>query len=144
MWLIANYFVDILLIVGVISVIFSCFILDNLSILLSKLSIILVKVVSISILLVGVYFKGGISVEEKWKSKVSELEEKLKIAEEKSKVTNEKIVIEYRDRVKVVTDTKIVVEEKIKEVEKIIDSKCELSPEVIDLHNASAKTPEKK
>jgi hypothetical protein len=32
-----------------------------------------------------------------------------------------------------------VIQEKLKEVEKIIDAKCEVAPEAVDIHNAAAK-----
>jgi hypothetical protein len=40
-----------------------------------------------------------------------------------------------------VRDTQIVVQEKIREVEKVINEKCEIDPAVIDIHNHAAETP---
>ena len=72
-----------------------------------------IQIVSIFLLVAGVYFKGGYSVEMEWRSKVAELEEKVKVAEEKSKQVNEKIVTVYKDRVKTVKETQVVIQEKI-------------------------------
>lgn len=60
-----------------------------------------IKVISIILLLVGVYFQGVIANEEKWQARVKELEEKVRVAENKSKETNVKIEekIVYKDRV---------------------------------------------
>ena len=44
----------------------------------------LIQVVSIVLLVAGVYFKGGYSVEMDWRAKVAELESKVAIAEQKS------------------------------------------------------------
>jgi hypothetical protein len=91
------------------------------------------------LLVAGVYLKGGYSVEMEWREKLRIAEERARAAEEQAKVVNEKIVTVYKDRVKVVTETKVVIQEKLKEVEKIIDAKCEIVPEAIDIHNAAAK-----
>ena len=82
----------------------------------------LIQVVSIVLLVAGVYFKGGYSVEMEWRAKVAELEAKVAISEQKSKEVNEKIVTVYQDRVKIVKETQVVVQEKIKTVEVKIDS----------------------
>ena len=60
-----------------------------------------IKVISIILLLVGVYFQGVIANEEKWQARVKELEEKVRVAEDKSKETNVKIEekIVYKDRI---------------------------------------------
>ena len=57
----------------------------------------IIQVASIVLLVAGVYFKGGYSVEMEWRAKVAELEEKVKVAEEKSKQVNEKIVTVYKE-----------------------------------------------
>jgi hypothetical protein len=69
---------------------------------------------------------------------VAELEAKVKLAEDKSVVVNKEIEYKFIDRVKIVHDTKIVVQEKIREIEKIVDAKCEVAPEAIDILNRAA------
>ena len=98
----------------------------------------LIQVVSIVLLVSGVYFKGGYSVEMEWREKVAELEAKIAISEQKSKEVNEKIVTVYKDRVKVVKETQVVVQEKIKIVEVKIDSQCTITPDTIDILNQAA------
>jgi len=104
----------------------------------------LIKVVSIVLMVTGVYFKGGYSVEMAWREKVAELEAKIAISEQQSVVVNEKIVTVYKDRVKVVKETQIVVQEKIKEVEIIIDSECKVAPDAVDILNEAASAGVKK
>jgi len=104
---------------------------------------ILVQVVSIILLVAGVYFKGGYSVEMEWREKVAKLEQQVKEAEAKSAVVNQKIVTVYKDRVKVVKETQVVVQEKIKTVEVKIDSQCKITADTIDILNDAAKGAKK-
>jgi len=101
----------------------------------------IIKIVSIILFCIGVYWKGGYSVEADWRQRVAELEEKVKESEEKSRQTNIVIETKYRDRIKTVTETKERVVEKIKEREKVINAKCELDPSVISILNEAAKKP---
>jgi hypothetical protein len=101
----------------------------------------IIKIASILLFCIGVYWKGGYSVEADWRQRVAELEEKVKDAEEKSRQTNVVIETKYRDRVKTVTETRERVVEKIKEREKVINAKCELDPSVISILNEAAKKP---
>ena len=100
-----------------------------------------IKIVSIVLFCIGLYWKGGYSVEEDWRQRVAEMEEKVRIAEEKSKEVNTVIETKYKDRVKKVTETRNIIVEKIKINEKIIDAKCELDPVVISILNEAAKKP---
>jgi hypothetical protein len=98
----------------------------------------LIQVVSIVLLVAGVYFKGGYSVEMAWRERVAELEAKIAISEQQSKEVNEKIVTVYKDRVKVVKETQVVVQEKIKTVEVKIDSQCKITADTVDILNQAA------
>jgi len=98
----------------------------------------LIQVVSIVLLVAGVYFKGGYSVEMDWRAKVAELESKVAISEQRSKEANTQIQTVYVDRVKVVKEKQIVVQEKIKTVEVKIDSQCKITADTIDILNDAA------
>ena len=96
----------------------------------------LIRVISILILILGVYLKGGYNTEKVWRQRVAELEVKIKLAEEKSNVVN--TVIEE----KIVYKTKIVKEKAKIIIEKInnpviIDyvENCPFPKEAIDIHN---------
>ena len=101
----------------------------------------MIQIASIIIFCIGLYWKGGYSVEADWRERVAEMEAKIKIAEEKSKEVNTVIETKYKDRVKKVTETRDIIVEKIKINEKIIDAKCELDPAVISILNEAAKKP---
>ena len=98
----------------------------------------LIQVISIVLLVSGVYFKGGYSVEMAWREKVAELESKVAVAEQKSKEVNTQIQTVYVDRVKVVKEKQIVIQEKLKTVEVKIDANCKVVPEASDILNDAA------
>ena len=100
-----------------------------------------IKIASIIVFCIGLYWKGGYSVEQDWRQRVAELEEKVKDAEAKSQQTNVVIETKIRERTKRIVETRERIVEKIKEVEKTIDAKCELDPAVISILNEAAKAP---
>ena len=99
----------------------------------------IVKIVAGILLVAGLYFEGGIGIEQEWRNKVAEAEAKIKIAEEKAKQENVRIQTVYKDKVKIVKEQQIVIQERIKEVENKIDAECKVAPEAIDLLNQAAR-----
>ncbi len=102
----------------------------------------LLQIFSIVVLIAGVYFKGGYSVEQEWRDRVAALEAKIAIVEEKSKEANNKLNEVVKSKTKVIHDTKVITKEKLKVVEKLIDKECKVPGEAVDIHNAAAKAPE--
>lgn len=96
------------------------------------------KVLGVALLALGVYFRGGVAVEQQWRERVHQLEQKLKVAEAESAKVNEKIVekLVYRDRV-----IKQQGETIIQKVDNIItvEKDCRVPQEAIDVHNEAAK-----
>lgn len=139
------YLVHTILIVGLVSSFLSFFLLHRIVRWFPALAPyhLLIQIISAVLLVFGIYFKGGYDTEAEWRQRVADLEAKVKESEEKSKQVNEKIVVQYKDRVKVITDTKVVVQEKIKEVEKIVDAQCKITPEAVNILNEAAKKPER-
>jgi hypothetical protein len=101
----------------------------------------ILKIAGAIALVLGIYFEGGVATEQKWRDRVTELETKVKEAEEKSAVVNEVVKTKIVNKIKVVKEREIVVQEKIKEVEKLVDAKCEVPKEAIDILNEAAKDP---
>jgi hypothetical protein len=97
-----------------------------------------VQVAGVVVLAGSLWLEGASANQASWMAKVAELEAKIKKAEEKSAVVNTQIEYKFLDRVKVVTETKVVIQEKIHEVEKLVDAKCEVAPEAIDILNRAA------
>jgi hypothetical protein len=98
----------------------------------------IIQIVSIVLLVAGVYFKGGYGVEMSWRERVRELEEKIKIAEAKSIQANEDLEKVRKEKVKVIRDTKVVVQEKIVKVAEKLDSECKVDPQAVKILNEAA------
>jgi len=132
------WFVNILLLLGIAGIVVSFFVKFIPIVNTYKLPI---QIGSILVLLCGIYFKGGIDTEQKWRDRVAEAEAKVAEAEQKSKKVNTVIKTKIVEKVKHVKDVQIVVREKIVEKEKIIDAECKVAPEAVDILNEAAKTP---
>jgi hypothetical protein len=102
------------------------------------------QIISLILLIGGVYFKGGVGVEMEWRARVAQLEAQIKESEAKSKEVNVEIQKVYVDKVRVVKEKQIVVQEKIIEKEKIIDAECKVVPETITILNDAINTGVKK
>ena len=98
-----------------------------------------IQIVSIILFCSGVYWYGGYTTEMLWREKVAQLEEKVAESEKQSVKTNTVIKKVYVDRVKIVKQDVVVVQEKIREVEKLIDKECRVAPEAINLLNEAAR-----
>lgn len=99
------------------------------------------QIISLILLIAGVYFKGGVGVEMEWRARVAEMEAKVAAAESQSKEKNVEIQKVYVDKVRVVKEQQIVVQEKIKEVQVMIDSQCRVTTDVINILNDAATNP---
>jgi hypothetical protein len=98
----------------------------------------IVRIIGTVLIVAGIYFYGSYSTEMSWRNRVAELEEKVKVSEAKSKEVNVQIQTVYKDRVKLVKETQVVIQERIKEVEKRIDSQCTVDNSVIQILNDAA------
>jgi preprotein translocase subunit SecF len=103
----------------------------------------LIQIVSIILLVGGVYFKGGYDTEASWRAKVKEAEEKVAVAEQQSQQLNESLKVEQQKKQKVRVEYYNTVKTEIKEVEKVINAKCEIDPQVNELLNKAATNPGK-
>ena len=104
----------------------------------------LIQIVSVSLLVGGVYFKGGYDTEASWRAKVKEAEAKVAIAEQQSEKLNEDLKVEQKKKQKVRVEYYNTVKTEIKEVERQINAECKLDPKVNELINKAAKNPEAK
>lgn len=98
-----------------------------------------IQIISIIVFCSGVYWYGGYSTEMIWRDEVAKMEEKVKESEEKSKKVNKVIQKVYVDRVKIVKQDVVVIQEKIREVSNVIDKDCKVSPEAVNLLNQAAR-----
>jgi hypothetical protein len=97
-----------------------------------------IQLASAVVLAIALYFEGAISDNNAWLARVADLERQVAVAEAKSKETNTVIQYQYRDKVRTIKETQVVVQERIvKEAEKI-DAECRVSPEAISILNQAA------
>lgn len=92
-------------------------------------------------LVLGSYLFGGYGVEMSWRDKVRELEEKVRVAEAKSQEIKVQIQEKIVYKTKVVRDHEIVYIDRIKEIAKEVDAKCEVDPRVVEQLNKAAENP---
>ena len=98
-----------------------------------------IQIASIIVFCSGIYWYGGYTTEMLWRDEVAKMEAKVAESEAKSKKVNKVIQKVYVDRVKIVKQDVVVIQEKIREVSNVIDRDCKVSPEAIKLLNQAAK-----
>ena len=98
-----------------------------------------ILIASVIVFCTGLYWKGGYSVEQDWRERVEALEAQVAESEEKSRKVNKVIQKVYVDRVKIVKQDVVVIQEKIREVSSNIDKDCKVSPEAVNLLNQAAR-----
>jgi hypothetical protein len=96
------------------------------------------QVLGIILVVLGVWYEGGISKDNEWKIKVSELEIKVAQAEAMSAEINTKIVTKYITRTKVIEKQGDVIKEYIEKEVAISDAACKIPQSAITAHDASA------
>lgn len=134
------YIINAILIAGAIGTFFTFFILHKVVRWLPALAPyhLLLQIISVVLLVGGVYFKGGYSVEMSWRNKVNELNQKLDAAEALSKEETIKVEKQIVYRTKIVKEqAQQIVEYVDREIVKY-NNVCVLPQEVIDAHNAAA------
>ena len=97
-----------------------------------------VKVASILLLVVGVWFEGGLSNNQAWMDKVHALEKKIAEAEAKSAEANTLLTSKIAEKNKEIASIQASLKNKIRQVASVIDSECKISPEAISILNEAA------
>ncbi len=140
-----NYVINSILVLGAVGTFLSLFLLNRILRWFPALSpfYLAFQVISVLMLVAGIYLKGGYGVEMEWREKVRIAEEKIAKAEQATVELNQRLEEERKKKQKVKIEYYNTVKTEIKEVEKLINSKCELDPKVNELHNKAATNPEK-
>ncbi len=140
------YVVHIVLALGAVGVLLSFFLLHRIVRWFPALAPyhLLIQIVSVALLVAGVYFKGGYDTEADWRAKVKEAEAKVAQVEQASADLNKRLDDEKKKKQKVRVEYYNTVKTEIREVEKRIDSECKLDPKVNELINKAASNPEAK
>jgi hypothetical protein len=143
--------VHVVLIVGLISTFLSFFLLHRIVRWLPALAPwhLLLQIISIVLLIGGVYFKGGYDTEDSWRAKVKEAEEKVAEAEQKAKDANIELEKKGGEKIKYIRGrteyiTQYVDREVIKyDVKFAPGGECELPKEFVKSLNLAAERPAK-
>lgn len=151
MWIL-NFIPDLYLQMAIFAVIAAGIVLYLASFLLKLFPVLLpyqqiVRIISVLLITLGVYFAGGYGTEMEWRKRVQDMQAKVAQAEEQSKQANTKIDKKSKEKVKIIREKGIVVKQYIdREVIKY-DTKfapggqCEIPNEFIKAHNDSAEAP---
>ena len=105
------------------------------------------KIAGIALLVLGVYFRGGIAVEQQWRERVAEVEARLAQAEQASAELNNKLDAASQQKIKIIRGQTQVVRQYIDREVVRYDTKfmpggqCEIPREFIQAHNRSAERP---
>jgi hypothetical protein len=124
--------------VGLIGLLFSFFLNIFPFVSANKLAI---QLISIVLLIVGVWFEGFNSNNKVWEAKVKELNAQIVVAEQKAADANSKIEYVYIDRIKIVKDTQVLTNSTIQKEANVIDKQCSVVSDAIDIMNSSATNP---
>jgi len=100
-----------------------------------------IRIASIVILVIGVWFEGGISNNDAWLEKVHALEKKVAEAELKSAEANTNLVSQIAAKNKEIAKVQIDLRNKIRDVASVIDSECKVSLDAINIMNEAARGP---
>lgn len=96
---------------------------------------------SLLLLSIGFFGEGVIHNETAWKLKLAKMEQRALKAETDAAKENVKIVEKIVEKIKVVTDTKVVIQRDLVEAAPIIDQQCVVDPEAIIILNKAAVFP---
>lgn len=134
------YIINSVLVVGAVSFFLSFFVLHRI---LNKFPALapyhlMIQIISVVLLVSGIYFKGGYSTEVMWRERVKEVEAKVAAAEAKSKETNTVIQTQYRDKVKTVKEVQVVIQDRIVKEAVQMDAECKVDANAISILNQAA------
>ena len=100
-----------------------------------------IKVASIAVLVIGIWFEGGISNNNTWLERVHALEKKIAEAEVKSAETNTKLTSTIAAKNKEIAAVQTTLKNRIKEFTTIMDSECKVPESAISIMNEAAIGP---
>jgi len=99
------------------------------------------KLVGILLLVLGVYFRGGLAVETEWRERVAAVEAKLAIAEKASADANRTVEVKTQQRVTQIRQRMTYVKQYVdREVVKYNDQ-CQIPEPFVRAHNSAAEAP---
>jgi hypothetical protein len=101
------------------------------------------ELVGVLLIAASCYLLGGYATEMAWRDRVKEVEAKVEVAKKESAEANTKLEAKRKEKQKVRVEYYTRVKERIVEKKVQIDAKCELDPNVLQIHNDAAQNPNK-
>lgn len=100
----------------------------------------LIRLVSVVMMVGGVYLYGGYGVQQYWAKEIEKQKAEIARIEKESQQVTEKVVIQYKEKVKVVKEKGDVIIQKVPEyITKESDTKCVIPNSFVVLHDSAAK-----
>jgi hypothetical protein len=140
------FVVDAVLISGVLATVVTCFLLKHLIRLVPALAphIKIAQIISVVVLLSGVYFKGGYSSEMAWRERVREMEARVALAEKQSQAANEQLADKGKEKIKIIREKGVIIKQYVDREVARYDNTCVIPSAVVKAHNAAAENKELK
>ena len=141
-----SFIVDAVLLAGVLSTLLTCFLLKHVIRLIPALAphIKIAQIISVLLLLSGVYFKGGYSSEMAWRERVTEMEARVAAAEQQSQAANVVIDKKGTEKIRIIREKGEIIKQYVdREITKY-DNTCVIPNEVVRAHTAAARNEDLK
>jgi hypothetical protein len=136
-WL-PNFVFHLILLIGIIATVISFTFLNLPFVKKYQLPL---KIISILILVAGVWFNGALVRDKDYAIKIANLEKQLAEAQRDSAIVNSKVETIYIDKVQRVKDVQVVIQERIRDVSVNIDENCKITADTVNILNDAAKNP---
>lgn len=98
-----------------------------------------VKISGIVLLVLGVYFRGGLAVEQEWRERVAEVEARLAVAEKASQAANAALDLRSQRRTEANQAHGRVVKQYITREVTRYNDQCRIPQEFVQAHNAATE-----
>ena len=97
-----------------------------------------IQIISVVLLVTGVYWKGGQSVEVAWRERVAELEARIKVADARSQEANKQLSLEIKKQNQKTKEVKDATNAGIQANAGRIDAECRVDSVAISLLNSAS------
>lgn len=101
----------------------------------------LIRIAGTALIAAGVYFYGSYATEMSWRKRVESVQAQVVVAEKKSQAANTALVEARKKKTQVLVQRQVVIQERIKTVEKQIDAECRVDTAATQILNDAAKNP---
>lgn len=99
-----------------------------------------VQILSIVLLTLGVWLKGGESERRVWQERVRQMEERVAVAEQRAREENVRIETQLAERTAALqAEAQVIIREVPRYITREVDNRCEIPTPAIDLFNRAAQ-----